>query len=796
MHWDLMRHGVIAHPFQARYELGCQWVDEDEWIYAVEFEAAASESLPHRYLQFRGLDTVCEVTLNGERIASHDNMFVPLEVNVSERLREGKNRLEIRFLPAERIGRQRRAEYFASNGLPADLVRFDASAFVRKAPYMYGWDWGPRLVSAGIWKPVNLVEFKARFTDVHVQQEHSEDTVTIRCASTIEGQGHVVHFWRSVGSSTWQRIAEGGNLVLRNPALWWPRGLGAAHLHELRSYVVNEGAVSELLNVQTCEDVCLDRRVTRVGLRTVELERRPDEWGQSFRLEINGASIWCLGANWIPDHSFPSQVTKTRLVEQLRRVADMNMNMLRVWGGGTYESDDFYDLCDELGILVWQDFPFACNYAPDDAESLGVIAEEAAAAIRRLRNRPSLALWCGNNENQMMFEAKWDDATKHPARCHGEHIWEGLLPDLLGKLDRSRPYISTSPHSTGSGQLANADESGDQHNWDVWHGRGDWVHYRESRARFASEYGFASAPSPKAWRQIFGDDEWARQDVRSPLAQWHDKTKKGYETFLGFVQRHYPTSVDLEHWTYVSQLNQRDALTAAIEHYRSSQFCAGSLIWQLNDCWPVQSWSVLDNTGAYKAAAFALRRLYAESLATLTFNGRGAQRRLVVHAVLDNCPAPREETLQLEFRDSRSGTVLARWTRAVRLQPGQREQVFECDVAQYPPTQTVVWCDFAGRSTFRLLCEPKELETEQPHWAASYENGDLVLSTTVPVLDVWVQPEAGEVGENFVSLREAGTIRLATSGPTAEVQLHWIGGRGKVPVFGGGIDSGDFNRER
>jgi beta-mannosidase len=794
VHWDLVRHGVIAPPFQARYELGCQWVDRDEWIYAVEFEATAAKSLPQRYLQFCGLDTVCVVTLNGERIASHDNMFVPLEVNVSGLLREGKNRLEIHFLPAERVGRERRTAYFTRNGLPEDVVRFDASAFVRKAPYMFGWDWGPRLVSAGIWKPVNLVEFEARFIDVHVTQHHAGGSVTVRCESTMEGRGQVVHFWRSADSATWQRIADGGSLELRNPALWWPRGLGPASLHELRSYVVATG--SQHLSVRECEEVCLDRRVTRVGLRTVELERRADAWGQSFCFKVNGTSVWCVGANWIPDHSFPSRVTKARLEEQFRRVVDMNMNMLRVWGGGTYESDEFYDLCDELGILVWQDFPFACNYAPDGPEILGSIEEEAAAAIRRLRNRPSLALWCGNNENQMMFEAKWDDATKHPERCHGERIWEELLPGLLTELDPERPYISTSPHSTGVGQLANSDESGDQHNWDVWHGRGDWVHYRESRARFASEYGFASAPSPKAWRQIFGDEDWATKDVRSPLAQWHDKTKKGYETFLGFVQQHYPASRDLEHWTYVSQLNQRDALTTAIEHYRSSDFCAGSLIWQLNDCWPVQSWSVLDNTGAYKASAFALRRLYAACLATLTFRGTGAQRRLVVHAVLDNCPTPREETLQLEFRDSRSGVVLARWTRPIRLQPGQREVAFECDVGQYPPTRTVVWCDFGGHSTFRLFCEPKDLETEQPGWTARYENGELLLTSTVPALDVWVQPDGVEVAENFVSLREAGTIRLAASGPTAQVQLHWIGGRGNVSVFGGGIDSGDFNRER
>lgn len=778
VHLDLARNGVIPNPLSERHELGCQWVDGETWVYSAEFETAHEPGLPHRRLRFGGLDTVCEVYLNEELIACHDNMFVPLEVNVDERLRAGRNSLKVRFLPAACAGETRRAEYFAAQGLPSDLVRFEERAFVRKAPYMFGWDWGPRLISAGIWKPVELDEFEARIVDVHVQQVHEAESVHLRCVSTIEGAGKVVHFLQPPGEQPPQTIEEGLPLTLHTPQLWWPAGFGAQALHHLHSFLLRSDS-----NAQTfehCERECLDRRSTQIGLRTVQLVQEPDAWGRSFRFQVNGRPIWCVGANWIPDHSFPSQVTRTRLEARLQSVVEMNMNMLRVWGGGVYESDEFYDLCDRAGILVWQDFPFACSYSPDDDAALAVVEREAQSEITRLRNRASLAIWCGNNENLMMFQAKWDDSSKHPPRCHGERIWEESLPRLIEDLDPGRVYIPTSPHSPSAEELANSDLCGDQHNWDVWHGRGDWMHYRSSRARFASEYGFASAPSMLAWREVFGDRDVSRVDVRDPVARWHDKTKKGYETFIGFVELHYRRAADLEEWTYVSQLNQRDALCAAIEHYRRSQFCSGSLIWQLNDCWPVQSWSVLDNTGTKKAAAFALGRLYAPCLATIVVDRE--RRCAEVHAVLDNSVHRRQELLSLETRDVHTGRLLHAWEQTVDLEPGERKLVMTLDLSAFEPSRTVLWCDFAGSETYRLLCEPNELDTVSPAWTVHTENNVLVLNASGPILDLWVQLRGAEVDRNFVSLRQPGMVRLNTSGPSDHVQLYWIGGKASLTI--------------
>lgn len=788
VHLDLVRNEVIGDPFVGKRELGCQWVDQLEWTYAVEFAADPTPQLPHRRLRFDGLDTVCEIRLNGELVAEHDNMFVPLELNVDALLVTGTNRLEVKFRSAVQVGEQRRRAYFEREGLDSQLVRFEERSFVRKAAYMYGWDWGPRLVSAGIWQPVSVIEFTARIRDVHLEQEHlTGGDVLVRASSEVEGEGDVVHFWRTAGEGAWQRLDDRVPLRLSRPALWWPAGSGEPHLHQLVSIMLPRG--KHAATPEQAADLAIDRRELRVGLRTIDLKQEPDAWGTSFRFEVNGRPVWCVGANWIPDHSFPSQVTRERLRAQLDKARAMNMNMLRVWGGGVYESDDFYDLCDELGIMVWQDFPFACNYAPDDALAVDVAKREAEVAIRRLRNRASLALWCGNNENLMMFEAKWDDASKHPSRCHGERIWESALPGVVSQFDPTRTYVSTSPHSPVSGELANSDRCGDQHNWDVWHGRGDWPHYRASRARFASEYGFASAPSRAAWKRALGTNELHEVAVRDPAVMWHDKTKKGYDTFVGLVELHYAKSSNLEEWTYFSQLNQRDALCTAIEHYRGSNFCAGSLIWQLNDCWPVQSWSVMDSTGALKAAAFELARLYAPALATVCVLEEEGRRIARFVAVLDNVAGVFEDTLRISVRDSMTGRVIIGAQAAVQLRSGERTTVLDVDLTEVDSSRAVLWFDFAGVTAHRLLCEPKALNTAAITWHATADGEELVLQSSGPALDVWVLPDGFQPLDNFVSLPEAGRVRLPVNGSCSSVRLRWLGGSAEVEVYGNTVEA-------
>jgi beta-mannosidase len=749
VHTDLVRHGVLRDPFEARAELGCQWVDETVWHY-------------------RLTDTCCDVSLNGERLLRHDNMFTAAEADVSSRLRAGANELRVRFEPAARIGRERRRNYLQREGLPENVARFDERAFVRKAQYMFAWDWGPRLVSAGIWKSVSLIEYTARLLDVHVLQHHLPNgAVELRFVSEVEGAGEVLHYC----FGRWLR--EGEVLTLERPQLWWPAGLGRQVLHPVESVLVAPGGAPE-----RAESV-LDRRLQRIGLRRLEFLREPDARGESFEFRVNGERLWAVGANWIPDHSFPSMVDRARLSAQLRRALDMNMNMLRVWGGGVYESDDFYDLCDELGLLVWQDFPFACSYVPDDESMQHAVRAEARENVRRLRNHPSLALWCGNNENLTMWHSQWDRPLPQPTRYYGDRLYDGVLADVVAEYDAGRCYIASSPIG---GDNANDGNTGDQHYWDVWHGRGDYKYYRDSTARFASEFGFASAPCHGVWAQLYaGVEAPLRRPVRDPIARWHDKTGKGYETYIGYVELHYPVAADLEEFTYFSQLNQRDALRYAIEHYRRSDFCRGSLIWQLNDCWPVQSWAVLDAAGAYKAAAFELRRLYAPLLVSIDRPEHSS--RISVWLISDNTRSSVNGELVLEAHALGDGRLVERWQRTVLLEPDSRVCALEVEASFLPAQSTVLTARLLGAgpvaAAVHLLAEPMELVLPEVQLSAWPHEDGVMLRSDRPFIDlqVWDETGAFQPSENFLTRVTAGEVLVRGAGRPQRLEARSMRGR-------------------
>jgi beta-mannosidase len=630
---------------------------------------------------------------------------------------------------------------------------------------MYGWDWGPRLVSAGIWRPVSLLEHAGRLRDVLVEQNHTRNgNVELRISSEHEGGARVLHFLDQDPTA----IHDGDPHVIRDPELWWPAGLGAQPLYTLVSYLVPEGVTTR----QAAERNALDRRVTRIGLRRLRLVREPDAAGESFEFEVNGRRIWAFGANWIPDHSLPSLISRERLREQLGRARDMNMNMLRVWGGGLYESDEFYELCDELGLLVWQDFPYACQYYPEDPLTLSGARRQARENVKRLRNHPSLALWCGNNENLMMFEAGWDDPSRHPPRYYGEKLYDDVLPAVLAELDPSRPYLPTSPWG---GRPCNSGGIGDQHYWDVWHGRGDWKYYEDSTARFASEFGFASAPGPRCWQKALPSaEEPLTADVRDAGVRWHEKTLKGYETFLALVALHYPEPRQLEEWTYFSQLNQRDALRHAIEHFRRSTTCKGSLIWQLNDCWPVQSWAVLDSEGDQKAAAHELPRLYAPALASLVVSAASVH----LFTILDNNEAALNLPVRLEARSLLDGHLLAETETHVTLAAGERKLALELDVRAFAPAETLVVGTFAGTKTFRLLSEPKHARLVTPRLTATLDGSALTITSDVPVVDLflWDPEGATRFEPNFVTLPTGGSLTLRVSQPPRSLRARSLAG--------------------
>lgn len=720
VHLVLLANGVIQDPFHRLGELGCRWVDEADWAYRTTFHWTPDPALPRRVLQFEGLDTVCTVYLNGEEIAAHDSMFLPLEVDVTDRLREGENELRIDFRSAVRKGQERRAAYVAAEGLPTVLERFDERAFVRKAAYMSAWDWGPRLVSCGVWRPVQLLEYAARVRSFTVHQERLPDgRFRVWSETEVEGEGELtLTFGEHSVTSRTDALRE-LDLTLDAPRLWWPNGMGEPYLYEASAML----------------DTGHEFR-KRIGLRTIALRRERDQYGESFEFVVNGRPLWARGANWIPNDSFPSRVTDAAYQSQIAACREIGMNMLRVWGGGLYELEPFYDACDAAGILVWQDFPYACSYYPDGPAEQAVARTEAAWHIRRLRDRASLALWCGNNENHQMWQEQWGVPTDHPPRFYGINLYEGVLPAVLAELAPTRPYVASSPigippEGPQAGKV-NSGGWGDSHYWDVWHGRGAWPFYLDSDARFSSEFGFASSCSVALWDTTLGPGD---RDFEGPIVRWHDKTKKAWETYRGYVTAHYPEPQSLEEWVYYSQLNQRDALRCGIEHYRRGEFCKGSLIWQFNDCWPVESWAVQDYRRLLKPAGYELARLYADRLVSLV----RTEGEVAVHLVNDGA-AEWEGVLTLEVLSTVTGELRTLRELAVRVAPGERTAVLTEVIAEHEATETAVRAIVrAGDESLDVttfLAEPKEMQFGESRLRVTLGEGELTLHVEGAAFDL------------------------------------------------------------
>lgn len=759
VHLDLMANGIIADPFERMNELGCQWVDQKDWSYRTTFEWSPTEGCPKRVLQFEGLDTICTVFLNGEPIAEHDNMFVPLEVDVTDKLKEGTNELQIDFQSAVRVGEERRAEYFAKEGIQDGVFNFNERAFVRKAQYMFGWDWGPRLVSCGVWKPVALLEFEKRILDVHIKPKFTgPGWGHFEVESTVEGEGKLVH----VGLVSGNAIEGDGSIAQdeHDNGPWTPAALTSHLVEDITTYYLPSDAVLPPLHHDdpkqgfdflaqnaALEELAYDTKTTATGLVDARLLREADQWGESFEFEVNGQRVWARGANWIPDHSFPSVIDKARLRDRLEKAVDMGMNMLRVWGGGLYESDDFYDLCDELGILVWQDFPFGCSYYPDDEHWQAIIRNEAEVNIKRLRNHPCLALWCGNNENEEMFVNSWGGKENNPSRYYGENHYDNVLPDAVNRLDPGRAYIPTSPVGTppeGAKVIdekrrgPNSDGYGDQHNWDAWHGRGDWRYYSDSQGRFSSEYGFASSCATSVWAKSIAPEDW---NPHSPVVQWHDRTAKGHEVFHGLVKLHYPESITLEDWVYYSQLNQRDALRYGVEHYRRSEFSRGSLIWQLNDCWPVQSWAILDSDGNYKALAYELRRLHDDRMISIDRKNEKVKIWAVNH---ETGGGPWDGILQVVAASLLDGSVIKSWSSDFTAEVDQPVVALELELNGLKTPETILFASTdEGGETWQLLDEPKNsrFADPKPILVSTAGEGYLTIRLDAPVVDLMLTSE-------------------------------------------------------
>ncbi len=600
VHRDLRRHRLIPDPFRGTNELDLQWIEKRAWEYRARFTVApalrAEEAVE---LVADGLDTVATVTLNGREVARTENMFTGYRWEVTRLLRPGRNELTVCFGSALEYIRTRRTGH-----RPRDINDpVGGCTRIRKQQCQFGWDWGPRLVTAGIWRDLRLEGWTGnRLESVRVTQDHRADgSVVLDLAPELArpDPGVVLRGTVSLDGRVVAPI-ENQKAKIKNAQLWWPRGQGAQPLYEVAVEAAGaNGAV-------------FGRWRRRLGLRTIVLDRHADQWGESFQFVVNGRPVFAKGANWIPAHSFVAGLTRADYARDLRSAAEAHLNMVRVWGGGIYESEDFYDLCDELGLLVWQDFMFACTLYPADAEFLTSVRAEAAHQVRRLRHRACLALWCGNNE---VFACNPGDLPPgSPALADYEALFHQALPGVTAAVDGVTPYWPSSPWR---GELdaghALGERRGDTHFWDVWHARKPVKDYERYAFRFASEFGMQSFASAETQAEFCPPGD---ANVFGPTMTNHQKNRYGNQIILDYVSRQYRFPKDQDALLFLSQLNQADCMQVGVEHYRRNMpRCMGALYWQLNDCWPVASWSSLEFDGRWKALHHVARRFFAPVIA-------------------------------------------------------------------------------------------------------------------------------------------------------------------------------------
>lgn len=619
VHTDLLRNGKIEDPFYGTNEHRLQWIDKKDWTYETTFDAEELLKESKVELVFDGLDTYCDIRLNDELILSADNMFRQWRVEVKRHLRKNGNVLTIQFRSPinEDLPKLEKLDY--KYPAPNDQSELGGlgdkrvSVFARKAPFHYGWDWGPRFVTSGVWREARLEAWSGfRLNDVYIRQDQvSAERASLTAVAEVEAE--------RAFSGVLTVATDGGNwesavqlqpgvqtvelkLELEQPKLWWSRGLGEAHLYVFETALRNsESSQAESLSVRT-------------GLRSAKLVREKDVHGVSFYVELNGVPVFAKGANHIPNDSFVTEITRERYRHEIESAAKANMNMLRIWGGGIYEQRDFYELCDEYGIMVWQDFMFACSMYPGDEPFLNSIKEEAEYNVKRLRNYPSVVLWCGNNEidvawSQFNDNAGWgwrkDFTPEQQEKLWADYqqIFHVILPQAVNKMLHGIDYWPSSPMQDVTGDIEQhshyTSTTGDIHYWGVWHAKEPFENYNVHVGRFMSEYGFQSFPEYKTVRTYAEEADMA---LESEVMLAHQKNGAGNLLIKTYMDNYMREPKDFTSFLYMSQVLQAEAMKSAFHsHRRRKGFCMGTLYWQINDCWPVASWAGMDYNGRWKA---------------------------------------------------------------------------------------------------------------------------------------------------------------------------------------------------
>lgn len=675
IHLDLLEQKLIQDPFYGINEAKLQWISSADWEYRTHVDLPSGLiARQHLELVFDGLDAYALVYLNDQLILTANNQFRIWRVDVKPYIQSGSNTLRVVFPAQDKAAEAvaRRDPWYPRNTVPA-------KSYVRKAAYEHGWDWGPVFVTSGIWRPVAFEGWDAaRIEDFHVKQSDvstatahllaeveiqagADTPATIEVASTLYNPTSSGSKDRSgLGSSKPRTenvtLHPGTNLItvpveVLKPRLWFPAGYGAQPLYDFIA-TVRIGGHDE-------------KRPLRIGLRSLQLRRDVDQWGRSFEFIVNGIPIFAKGADVIPSDSFANRVTPNKYRAMLESARDANMNMVRLWGGGYYEDDAFYNVCDELGILVWHDFMFGNEWQPGTYDFKLNVEKEAEDQLRRLRNHPSIVLWSGNNETEEAFHwldrDKLDPAVRLQMWQDYLTLFHGVLARAVARFDPEVPYWPSSP-SADLEQTSASYQSGDDHIWDVWHGRVPFSTYEQHHARFVSEYGFQSFPEMRTIESFTKPED--RSGILTEVMLAHQKNNEGNSLIRDYLLRDYPEPKDFASFLYVSQVLQAEGIKLGAEHLRRERpRTMGSIYWQLNDCWPVASWSSIDSFGRWKALQFYAKRFYAPVL----ISPHVEDGQLAVYVVSDRTESKSGNLLLEHLRFD--GKVLSSRTQQVAIPP-------------------------------------------------------------------------------------------------------------------------------